>query len=891
MKPIFSVFAQNDFTLIAVVLAMPLIGAFVNGVFGKRLGRDGVRLMALAAIGVSFAAAIATFIGLNAVVDATKAEGGHHEHAKLAWTAWEWMRVSGYQGAKISLDLKFSVDALSGVMMLVVTGVGFLIHVYASEYMKEDKAYWRFFCYLNLFVFSMLILILGDNLPVLFVGWEGVGLCSYLLIGFWYKKMPNAQAGKKAFLANRIGDFGLIIAMFLLAAYCGALDWDGIQKHANDLMPSADKAAGPGLGPVSLWPIGGGNFQDYVIAGIRIPLHKLQPDKPWTITAATAVSLALFLGCTGKSAQIPLYVWLPDAMAGPTPVSALIHAATMVTAGVYLLCRLSFVFVLSPAALFVVALTGAATALLAATIALVQNDIKKVLAYSTVSQLGFMVLGAGVGAFTAGFFHVFTHAFFKACLFLGAGSVIHAMHARVHDDDRSQDMRNMGGLRKYMPLTYATFVASTLCIIGFPGTSGFFSKDEILARALIEQPVGVKLTGMVQPWQWPSWAPFVLWGMGIAAATLTSFYMCRCVFMTFWGEFRGWTVGRPSQLPGKHADHDDHGDHDDDDDHHHHEDLSQPGLPPHESPRAMTIPLLILAAAAIVAGIFNPTALKLFSHHFDFLPLDHWLEPVFSEAEHGLTMAKEETAHGREIMSTVGAFLAFAVGAGGAYWVYIVNKGKPARDLMLKVPGLYKWALDKWRVDELYDKTAIAAVDALADTAASVDQGIVDFVIARLTALIVAATGTVLRVVQNGVVHVYAAVMVVGIVVLGWFFVEPHPDFSVAEQNGDYTLVAAPGPGYSFKWYPEADKEAQSKDFLPAVDPLRFRLGEGKSQTVKLEVKNAFGRTSAKTLTLTRPMPERPPGSAPVTGERTGQLGLGTDQVPTNILMNQPGGH
>jgi NADH-quinone oxidoreductase subunit L len=874
MKALFSLFPEHDFSLIAAVLLMPLLGAFVNGVFGKRLGKPAVRMMALTAVGVSFAFAILTFVGLNDVADHAKhaagAEGAHEAvRAKLSWTAWQWMRTSSFNGGKLPIDIKFSVDALSGVMMLVVTGVGFLIHVYASEYMAADKAYWRFFSYLNLFIFSMLVLILGDNLAVLFVGWEGVGLCSYLLIGFWYKKLPNAQAGKKAFLANRVGDFGLIVAMFIFVVYCGALDWDGIQRHANDLVTSYSNDPRSGVpGAINLWPIGGGKFEDYVIGGFKIPLHKLQPDSPWAITAATAAGLALFLGATGKSAQIPLYVWLPDAMAGPTPVSALIHAATMVTAGVYLLCRLSFVFVLSPAAMIVVAFTGAATALLAATIALVQNDIKKVLAYSTVSQLGFMILGTGVGAFTAGFFHVFTHAFFKACLFLGAGSVIHSMHARIHDEDRSQDMRNMGGLRKYMPLTYWTFVASTLCIIGLPMTSGFFSKDEILARTLIEVPAGVTLANGPKPWQWPGWAPWVLWGMGITAATLTAFYMCRCVFMTFWGDFRGWTIGRPSQLlkKGGHDD-DDHGDDDDDEEHHHHEDLSQPGYPPSESPRAMTIPLLILAAAAIVAGIFNPTALQLIAPKFNFLPLDHWLEPLFVDAARGIHVEGEHTKHSRELLSTFGAFTAFAVGAGGAYWVYVKEKGKPARDLMLKVPALYKWALDKWRVDEFYDKTVIAGVDALADTAASVDQGVVDFVIARLTSLIVAATGTILRVAQNGVVHVYAAIMVVGLAGFGWFFVWPHADFTVNEQNGDYVFVAGPGPSYKYKWYPDGQK-AQTDVFNPGDDKLKVHVNEGKSQTVKLEIQNAFGQTGEKVYTITRPAP--PPGSAPAEGEGGG---------------------
>ena len=851
MKPFLNLFPQNDFTLIAVVLLMPLLGAFVNGVFGRRLGKPAVRLMALSAVGISFAAAIATFVALNSAIDVTKAANGESEHAKLAWLAWEWMKISGPGGSRIAIDLKFSVDALSGVMMLVVTGVGFLIHVYSTEYMIADKGYWRFFAYLNLFIFSMLVLILGDSLPVLFVGWEGVGLCSYLLIGFWYKDLPKAAAGKKAFIANRIGDFGLIVAMFLLAVYCGALDWDGIQRHANDLVAMGDRP-----GPINLWPIGGGRFEDYVLAGIRIPLHHLQPDKPWTITAATAVGLMLFLGATGKSAQIPLYVWLPDAMAGPTPVSALIHAATMVTAGIYLICRLSFVFVLSPAAMLVVAFTGALTALLAATIAVVQNDIKKVLAYSTVSQLGYMVLGVGVGAFTAGFFHVFTHAFFKACLFLGAGSVIHSMHARIHDEERSQDMRNMGGLKKYMPLTFWTFAASTLCIVGFPGTSGFFSKDEILARTLVSTPAGVKLATAAPPWQWPSWAPWVLWAIGIIAATLTAFYMARSVFLTFFGEFRGWTIGRPSQLATAHdMDHghtEEESEEEDDEEHHHHDDLSQPGPPPHESPRPMTIPLLILAAAAIVAGIFNPGAIKLASESFSFLPLEHWLDPVFKDASRGIALADHHAAHSREIISTIGAFSAFAIGSAVAYWVYIKENGKPARELMLKVPRLYRLVLDKWRVDELYDKTVVSGVDALADTAASVDQGIVDFILARLTSLIVAAAGTVLRVIQNGVVHVYAAVMVVGLVFLGWFFVEPHADFTVQEQNGDYTLQAGPGPGYSYRWYPDATKDPQTKDFATS-DNLKIHVADGKSQTVKLEVKNAFGRVGTKSFTITRP--------------------------------------
>ena len=912
-----SLFPENDFSLIAVVMGLPLLGAFVNGVFGRRLGKEAVRLMTLTAMGLSFLAAVATFVALDDKVGKAVHKSmvdGHevvkHGHEKLFWTAWEWMRTTGPREMSVPIDLKFSVDALSGVMMLVVTGVGFLIHVYAASYMEKDKAYWRFFCYLNLFVFSMLVLILGDNLAVLFVGWEGVGLCSYLLIGFWYDKLPNAAAGKKAFIANRIGDFGLICGMFLLVGYTGALDWNGIQNGAQNLVSTADPAQ------VHLWPIGGGQFQDTMIGSLRIPLSYLQPARPWTITGATAVGIALFLGCTGKSAQLPLYTWLPDAMAGPTPVSALIHAATMVTAGIYLICRLSFVFVLSPPVMTIIAFTGATTALYAAVLALVQNDIKKVLAYSTVSQLGFMFLGVGVGAFTAGFFHVFTHAFFKACLFLGAGSVIHSMHARVHDDVRSQDMRNMGGMRKYMPLTFWTFVASTLAIIGFPLTSGFFSKDEILARALgtsTVHPYAAKLGSKAEIWTAPAWTNWVLWGMGVAAATLTAFYMCRCVFMTFFGEFKGWTIGRPSMLAKRHTDHGDHDDHGDDD-HHHEEDLSQPGHPPHESPRMITIPLLILATAAIVAGLFNPSAIKLFSHSFHFLPMENWLDPVFEEASHGVKV-DEHVFHTREIISTIGAFSAFAIGTFVAKWMYIDKKGKLEREYMaramqiasgasgvilvifgvvllgingtaggaskLVVPGLaiagglaVGWHTMKVRVvglDYVYEKSVVLGVDALADTAASVDQSLVDFLIARVTALVVAAFGTLLRVVQNGVVHVYAAMMVVGLVMLGWFFVPPHADVSVQEAgNGDYTLSAGPGMGYTYRWFADAKGEPAQPGFNQ-TDSLKVHLDEGQTKTVKVEVKNAFSGAldmpviswlfppvARKEIPLTRPKVEKP---------------------------------
>jgi NADH-quinone oxidoreductase subunit L len=765
-------------------------------------------------------------------------------------------------------------------MMLVITGVGLLIHIYAASYMAADKAYWRFFAYLNLFVFSMLVLVLADNLPVLFVGWEGVGLCSYLLIGFWYDKLPNAQAGKKAFIANRIGDFGLLCGMFLLLSYTGALDWSGIEAGAKSLIDVKDAAQ------IHLWPVGGGTFQDQTLLGLKIPLSLLQPRSGIMLTGATAVSAALFLGCTGKSAQLPLYVWLPDAMAGPTPVSALIHAATMVTAGIYLICRLSFIFVLSPAVMMLIAFTGALTAVLAAAIALTQNDVKKVLAYSTVSQLGFMFLGVGVGAFTAGFFHVFTHAFFKACLFLGAGSVIHSMHARIHDDEQAQDMRNMGGMRRYMPLTFATFVASTLAIIGFPLTSGFFSKDEILARTLLNQPVSEHAEMLtrrgVEVWTPPMWMNWCLWAMGIAAATLTAFYMCRAVFMVFFGEFRGWTIGRPSHLELAAHGHD-HGD-EHGSAHEHHDDLSAPGPAPHESPRAMTLPLVILGTCAAVAGLLNPTAFKLFSEHFDFLPMEHWLAPVFEHASKGVHVADHDVAHTRELISTAGAFFAFASGSYVAYWMYIAKQGKLESSYMPAVVKLaaglsgvifvvlgavvlglnpkdvvsarmiVPWALVVGGValavhtvrnravgmDYIYERSALSWVDALADTATSFDQGVVDLVLARLTSLFVAAVGTVLRVFQNGVVHVYAGFMVLGLAAFGWFFVQPHADASVKDGgSGDYIVTAAPGSGYGYRWYPDAAGEPQSKTFTP-TDSLKVHLDEGATKTLKVEVRNAF---------------------------------------------------
>jgi NADH-quinone oxidoreductase subunit L len=469
------------YELVPLAVLLPFIGFLINGLLGRLIKREAV----IGAIG-SAAVGIGFLIGVSVLFDMLAADPEHRTHIV---DLFPWISAGGLQ-----TSIAYQIDPLSVVMLLIVTGVGFLIHVYAIGYMHGDAGFWRFFAYLNLFIFAMLNLILADNFLLMFLGWEGVGLCSYLLIGFWYdrkfEKGTTGDAAKKAFIVNRIGDFGFLIGMFLIFTTFGSLRFASVFAQAE------------------AFPVG---------APIMF-----------------AITLALFVGATGKSAQIPLFIWLPDAMAGPTPVSALIHAATMVTAGVYMVARCSLLYALAPTTLTIVAVIGASTALFAATIGLVQNDIKKVLAYSTVSQLGYMFLALGVGAFTAGIFHVMTHAFFKALLFLGAGSVIHAMH-------EEQDIQRMGGLKSFVPVTYRTFVLASLAIAGIFPFSGFFSKDEILWKAFAGGHIG-------------------LWAMGLFGAILTAFYMFRLVSLTF--------EGQPRWAPGKH---------------------------PHEAPATMTIPLIALA--------------------------------------------------------------------------------------------------------------------------------------------------------------------------------------------------------------------------------------------------------------------------------------------------------
>jgi NADH-quinone oxidoreductase subunit L len=563
------------------------------------------------------------------------------------------------------------VDQLSAVMLLVVTGVGSLIHIFSIGYMRADPGYARYFSYLNLFVVFMLILVLGSNLPVLFVGWEGVGLCSYLLIGFWFEDKANADAGKKAFLMNRIGDFGVLVAMFLIWSSLRTLDFAEIAARAPERL-----VAGGGL--------------------------------------VTAITLFLFLGCTGKSAQIPLYTWLPDAMAGPTPVSALIHAATMVTAGVYLVARTSTLFALAPLSSAVVAGVGAFTALFAASIGLRQYDIKRVLAYSTISQLGYMFLAVGTGAYVAGVFHLVTHAFFKALLFLGAGSVIHAMHRAyhaTHSHEDAQDMRNMGGLRRALPWTFALMLIATLAIAGIPPFAGFFSKDEILAAAFGR--------GSVEP-MW-----YLFWGMGLVAALMTAYYMMRLMTMTFLGESRLGPTER------EHL---------------------------HEAPWSMTGPLVVLGLLTVVGGLINLPAF-VGGHH----ALDLWLEPVVATAARIMPL---HMPHGQTELLLVGGAVVIAVS--GLLLGWRLTLARPILPAKEAPPdrGIAGLLFRKYYIDEVYDRVIVRPLVAISRFVLwkGVDQGLIDGAGAHGAAGLARGLGWVGSRLQSGQRGFYIVVFLVGAV-------------------------------------------------------------------------------------------------------------------------------
>ena len=629
------------------IVLFPLLGAVINGVFGakiqERFGKNGISVVACTAVGLAFIFALRAFFQLTSLVP---------EERYLLDTLLRWIHIGALQ-----VDIAFAVDPLSGLMILIVTGIGGLIHLYSIGYMHDDEAYWRFFAYLNLFTAAMLTLVLADNLVLMFVGWEGVGLCSYGLIGFWYKEQANTTAGNKAFIVNRIGDAGFTLGIFIIF-------W-------------------------SLFEAGHGTTAVFRDLSHLVP--HLEGQMVWGVPAATLAALCLFVGATGKSAQIPLYVWLPDAMAGPTPVSALIHAATMVTAGVYMMARMHFLFSMSPVALGVVATVGALTALVAATIGLAQFDIKKVLAYSTVSQLGYMVLGVGVGAYGAAVFHLMTHAFFKACLFLGSGSVIHAM-------GDEQDMRKMGGLREKMPLTFWTFLISTLAIAGIPPLAGFFSKDEIL-------------------WLTFSGGHPFLWLIGFAAAGMTAFYMFRQVFMVFFGENRA--------------------------DEHTKEHL-------HESPPVMTYPLIVLAVGALFAGFLGvPPALG------GSNILEHWFEPVFAGGHGGGHAAH----HHVEVIEYVLMVASVGIAAVGIFLAYLIyyRQSLSAETFTAVGGGVpYQAVFNKYYVDELYHATAVRGTLVVSWLCSAFDRNVIDFIVngvAKVTGVVGWAVGRFDHYIIDGLVN------------------------------------------------------------------------------------------------------------------------------------------
>ena len=643
-------------SLVWLTVALPLAGFLANGALAIRrpAAKDAVSYIGVGVLIAAF------FVSLGVFIDLLK----NPPHAPDIVNLWRWLPAG-----QLQLDLAFQVDQLSAVMLLVITGVGSLIHLFSVGYMKSDPGYARYFAYLNLFVVFMLVLVLGSSFPVMFIGWEGVGLCSYLLIGFWFNDKANADAGKKAFIVNRIGDFGFMVAMFLIWHHLGALTFTGMTDRAPAVFASGS-------------------------------------------ATVTAITLFLFLGCTGKSAQIPLYTWLPDAMAGPTPVSALIHAATMVTAGVYLVARTNVLFSLAPVSSTVVAGIGALTALFAATIALRQYDIKRVLAYSTVSQLGYMFIGVGTGAYASGVFHLVTHAFFKALLFLGAGSVIHAMHHAyhaTHSHADAQDMRNMGGLKQTMPATFWLMLIATLAIAGVPPFSGFFSKDEILAAAFAR---GGDL---------PIYYAF--YAMGIVAALLTAFYMARLLTMTFLGE------NRTGEQERQHL---------------------------HEAPLVMTGPLIVLGVLSAVGGIINLPPLV-----GGGAALEHWLEPVTAQAHQFFAL---EMPHGQTEYFLVGGAVAIGLlGLFAGYRATLARKTVPASE-SAEDTGVARVLNRKYYVDEIYDALIVRPLVWLSRTVLwrVVDQGVVDGAAVNGTAKFSRGLGWLGSRLQTGQVGVYVVLFLVG---------------------------------------------------------------------------------------------------------------------------------
>lgn len=614
---------------------LPLAGFIINGLGRNTLSKGVIGFIGSTLILASFILSIATFFQV-------KSSG-----VPINVTVYEWFSVGS-----LNVSFAFLVDQLSSIMLLIITGVGFLIHLYSTGYMHDDDGFGKFFAYLNLFVFFMLLLVMGSNYLIMFIGWEGVGLCSYLLIGFWYTNPDYADAAKKAFIMNRIGDLGFLIAIFLIFQSFGSIAYADVFGGAL-----TNKSA------------------------------------PFV-----AITILLFVGAVGKSAQLPLFTWLPDAMAGPTPVSALIHAATMVTAGIYMVARSNILFVMAPETMEVIAIVGLATALFAALIALTQTDIKKVLAYSTVSQLGYMFLGLGVGAFTGSFFHVLTHAFFKALLFLGAGSVIHAMGGE-------QDMRKMGGLKGKIKITFVTMLIGTIAIAGIPPFSGFFSKDEILAAAYAHNPI--------------------YYVIGVITAMLTSFYMFRMMYLTFWGTFRGTH----------------------EQEHH-----------VHESPLTMTLPLIVLAILSAIAGMIGvPHVLG--GHH----ELNAYLTPVFEEAHK--VLGEHELDSSTEWLLIGASVLVALIAMGYAYAKYVKGAHVPVEDGQER-PAFAKLSYNKFYVDEIYDTIIRKPLDYLSVFFYNIVERLgIDGIVNGIAKTPVEASKG-LRLLQTGNVGFYIFMMVVGIIAI-----------------------------------------------------------------------------------------------------------------------------
>jgi NADH-quinone oxidoreductase subunit L len=646
--------------VLLLIPALPLLGSLVNAFGGRRLGR---RASGGIATGAVLASWIASFVMASELLALPP------DARSLSASLGQWI-TSG----SLTVDFALRLDPLSSVMILVVTGVGTLIHLYSMSYMHEsDAASARFFSYLNLFVAFMLVLVLGANFLVMFVGWEGVGLCSYLLIGFYYERQAAADAGKKAFIVNRIGDVGFVLGVLMVFTQFGTLDFQEVARRVAGLTPET------------------------------------------TVGVLTAITLLLFVGATGKSAQIPLFVWLPDAMEGPTPVSALIHAATMVTAGVYMIGRNAVLFSHAPLTLTVVATIGAATALVAGTIGLVQTDIKRVLAYSTVSQLGYMFLAMGVGAYAAGIFHLYTHAFFKALLFLGAGAVIHALAGQ-------QDLRHMGGLRRALPLTYWTFVVGAVALAGVPGFAGFFSKDEILYRTFASGHT-------------------VLWIVALLTSLLTATYMFRLVFLVFHGEPAAASASAPGERNEPDA-------------------PREPVSHLHDAPPLMAIALLVLAVGSVAAGYIGVSRFTAY------------VTPSFTASGSPAMAGESEPGDSATEFALMVLSSAIAVGGIGLAWYYFVSNRRAAASLSANAGWLRTLFVHKYYVDEIYDRVIVQPIESFSAQVLwqRIDLGIIDGAVNGVGEL-VRRLAADLRRFQTGSVRTYGASLLLGVVVvLGYFF-------------------------------------------------------------------------------------------------------------------------